>query len=164
MGVLIDTDDFVGRYAIAQTSFTDLDAYINKYEEIYLSQLLGADLYALFKADLVIQVPATAIYKTIFNPFKIDEDACVIISEGIKQMAIGFVYWEYVRLQHILPTQNGAVINQVEVSSHADINYLYMIYNESIYTYQAIQWFINKNKTNYPEYNGQMKSISHFSL
>lgn len=168
MGLLIAKTDFTGKYKVAQNSYTDIDSYIEKYEEIYLAELLGADLFALFKADVnpTTKQPVTAIYLNIYNSFKTDEGNCLIVSEGMKKMILGFIYFEYVRDEKFKATMSGIVVSANEVSRESGFTEfnLYSRYNESIDTYDSIQWYICKNKTSYTEFNGQSKSRSHWAI
>lgn len=164
MAILIQTSDFTGKYSIAQNSFTPLQSYINKYEKEYLVDLLGVELYDLFAADVTSYAPVTPIYQSIYNPFKQDYNKCIVYSVGMKEMLLGFIYFEYMRDQKIKNTITGAVVNANEnarESGFSEFN-LFSKYNEGIHTYEAIQWFINENKTDYPTYNGKCKKLMYW--
>lgn len=164
MGLLIDAEDFTGRWQIATDCYseTELDAYINKYEDQYLTMLLGVALRDLFVADLTAQVPVTARFTDIFNPFNIDDDNCVRRSEGMKEMLLGLVYFHYVRDQRIKNTVSGNVQNQSELATmHNQSSGMVLRYNEAVDTYCEIQWYIDDNIGTYPEEN--MQFIEHIS-
>ena len=75
MSIVVNTD-FKGEYNVSKNCYDQLDTYIEKYEKKYLTKLLGAELYALFIADLTVtdpQVPQTQRFLDIFNDFSIDE-------------------------------------------------------------------------------------------
>jgi hypothetical protein len=168
MGLLIAKSDFLGKYKIAQNSFTDVDSYINRYEKEYLVALLGAELYDLFEADVIpaTKVPATQIYIDIYQPFAVDDNTRILSSKGMKDMVLGFIYFEFVRDDKYKNTVSGNVVGQSEnnrESGFSEFN-LYSRYNEAIDSYWNIQCYINKNLTDYPEYNGQHKSISHWAI
>lgn len=157
---IVQTSDFVGEYKVSQSRFTELAKYITKYEKQYLVKLLGSDLYDLFIADLTVttpQTPQTAIYQSIFNSFKQDENNCIVFSEGIKQMLIMFIYFHYVRDMQNYNTIAGSVTNVNENSNASGYNGYNLIesYNDAIDTYRSIQWYIEENKSDYPDYNGQ---------
>lgn len=165
MAEILDKADFKeGRYKIVQTEFDKLDSYIDEYEETYLMDLLGVELYALFIADLTDGVPASTIYLNIFNEFAVDNGGCIVKSRGIKTMLQAFIRFHYLRALHLANSANGTVINQTEVSTPADMRYLEQDYNEGIKDYEAIQWYICKHKEDYPKFNGQGKTITHWAL
>lgn len=133
--------------------------FIDDLETEYLKDLLGCDLYDLFIADLVDGVPQSAIYLSIFNSFSID-----IIkghqarSKGIVGMLERFIYWDYVRYQRLKNTPNGNVVNESEAAKEGRNKRMFNTYNEGIDTFCAIQWYINKNISDYPSYNGLTKN------
>ena len=89
-----------------------------------------------------------------------------MVSNGIKEMLLGFIYFEFVKTQSVHNTTTGNVIAQNEVSVQADWNSteVYNNYNEAINSYRAIQIYINENSSIYPEYNGKMKVKAHWSI
>jgi hypothetical protein len=164
MGILIDTDDFVGKWQIATDDYsTDhLDDYINTYEKQFLVYLLGAELFGLFQADLVAQVPQAARFVSIFNEFFIDDGSCVFHSEGMKKMLLGMVYYHYVKDNELKQTPSGTFKNNSELATKApSFNSIVQRWNQSTDTFGTIQWYICDNSTTYPEYNGQL--IQHTS-
>lgn len=164
MGLIVQTTDFTGKYAIPQNSFSDLDSFIDKYEKSYLQDLLGAALCVLFLADLDIldTAPTNPIYTKIFAAFAEDSNGLVIKSEGMKVMLLGFIYWEWVREQKVKQTIGGAVVNSSEVSREASgvESNTFSRYNAGIETYTAIQWWIIEHSSDYPDFNGQQKKIA----
>ncbi len=167
MGIIINTSDFTGKFLVAKNNYNILDEYIDRYEEKYLKELLGITLYNLFIADFGLPSQA-AIYGLLYDAFDEDDidSGRIHSSRGIKDMMIGFIYFEYMREQNIKPTNTGLVIGQAENSGPAKIddNFIYDRYNSSIESYCAIQWFINEHDDDYPDYNGQCKRIAHWSL
>jgi len=164
MANIIQVSDFTGRYSIAKNVYTEanIQDYIDYYEKIYLTELLGAELYNLFISDLVSGVPQDPIYQAIFNPFSLDENNCLIISDGIKDMILGFCFFEIMRKSDAQQTISGNTRNVMDNSSNiSQIQAgLYTSYNTSIKSYDAIQWFICDNEVNYPTYNGQEKNTT----
>jgi len=151
-----------GTLLIASNKHTEdtVQAYIDENEVPYLEDMLGCELAALFIADLVNGVPQTQRFINIFDPFCFDDDCHGIQkSEGIKVMLKYFIYWEYIKQQRINNTNTGDVVNENEVSRVArpPETKLYSTYNKGIKTYDAIQWFICKNLTDYPEMKGIVK-------
>ena len=139
---------------------TRLQAYIDKYESLYLINLLGADLYADFIANL-----ADPKYVKIYDPFNQDHNWCIMISEGMKVMLLGFVYFEYLKdlTNQITPNGNVRPIGE----NSADVSTLYTMmytrYNESIKTYTAIQYYIClETEFDYVDFNGQKKESAYW--
>jgi hypothetical protein len=164
MSIVLNTD-FVGEYAISQSCYGHLDKYIEKYEKFYLVDLLGAELYTLFIADLdtaTPQVPQTQRFIDLFNSFDIDYSNCVKTSEGLRKMIIQFVYFHYTRDTNFAPTDSGIMRTVSENSSLLPYNGFNLIdsYNQGVKNYLAVQWFICDNSPTYPEENTQHKYFS----
>lgn len=187
MGLLISKADFIsedaGKYRIANTKYEDtIDSYIEKYEEKYLQQLMGVELFKLFKVAVSSpnSVPPTdPIYLAIYDPIAEDEltsnvfypfyflyDYCapscdrIRLSNGLREMLLGFIYFEYMRDQSYKPTSGGIVKNKNENSREAsfDENGIKNRYNDAIDSYHTIQWYLFKRKTtDYPKFNGMRK-------
>jgi len=179
--MIVTTQDFTGLYALPTDVYTiaDLQAYIDELEESLIYELLGAELGALFIADLVAGVPVDPLFLLIFNPFQDDVKkpnlfytgwgnlffwefygcGCenkVMISKGIKFYLKVLIWFNYVR-------DNKAVagiqsLSQRESANSTNANYnSHLIgkkYNDAIQTGKAIQWYILENKDDYPEFNG----------
>ena len=154
---ILQTSDFTGEFKVSKTRFTDLDKYISKYEEHYLVRLLGADLYALFIADLTVgtpQTPQAARFKKIYDPFNsIPTFTTLVISEGIKKMLIQFVYFHYIRDSSTFNTVVGTVSSDNENASKVTPNAFNLIeaYNLAVTTYQSIQCYLVEEEQDYPE-------------
>lgn len=159
MGLIVVKGDFTGKYAISQNTYSTLDNYIAKYEELYLIELLGVELFELFKASVTAHVPASGIYKTIFDPIREDDGDCIRISEGIKEMLLGFIYFEYMRDLPYAATPSGIVAGQSENNreTSGEENNIYGRYNISIKSYKTIQWYIGEHSSDYPDFNGKEK-------
>lgn len=181
MGLIINKADFIGKYAIGKTNFDSIDAYIARYEEPLLIGVLGVELFKLFKADWIANTPTTLtpIYQSIYDVIREDDlDSWVGWDEwiywpcennirqnfGMKSMLVGLVWFEIVREFKIKMTSAGAFINEAEVSVIADNSFMYQRYNEAAQDAQVIRWFIIKNDTDYPTYNGQYKELAHWAL
>jgi hypothetical protein len=158
MAYIIAPEDLeVGRFSLAINNYSEEEnqAYIDYYEKFYLTRLLGADLYTLFINDLLNGIPQTQRFIDIFNPYSIDKDNCLYISDGIKVMLEGLVFTEIAR-KDIKRTLAGSTRN---VSDNGEIipagrTYLTQAFNLSVDTYQEIQSFIEDDEATYPEYNG----------
>lgn len=165
MAKIVKISDFIGEFALQQSQFTNLQSFIDKYEKHYLNELLGLELSDLLYADIVSPsvVPITAMYLTIFNHLVYENSCEQNISFGIKEMLVGFIYWDFVRTNGIKLTVNGYVNQQSEVSTPVDWNNtnIYTIYNMTVKTYRAIQIYVINNFATYPEFKGVMKSYTH---
>jgi hypothetical protein len=168
MAKIIKSTDFVGKYAISQNSLGSnvLNAFIEKYEKQYLYDLLGKELAELFLSDITTPFtpPDTQIYLDIFNPLTVDYYTEELNSNGIKEMLLGFIYFEFVRTQTVKNTLTGNVIGQNEVSLQAEWNStnIYLNYNEGVKTYRVIQIYVEQNSAIYPTYKGKFKSLNNW--
>ena len=157
---LIAISDFTGKYLTAKDSYntTVLQSYIDSVVPIALAKLLGADLSTTFMANLDGSgVPTDPLLLDIFNPLMFN-DYCgnLMVSNGIKQYALGLVFWEYVTNQRVQPSITaGASSANVEVgSAQSSSSEIYQRYNESIDYGIAIQQYILEHISDYPTFKG----------
>lgn len=157
MGILIDKSDFTGIYKLNISIKDNVDDYIEEFEKPILVKLLGSDLFDLFNANLVNQIPTDPIYLKLYEP---NEDLC---TKGMKKMLLGFIYYEYVRDAPRSQGMNGPVKRTTEVSEPANLDYLARMYNKSGNTYWSIQRMCLESPTDYPDFAGiGMKKTSLF--
>ena len=166
MGFYVNTTDFIGKYAISQGVYSNLDIndYISKYELTYLVELLGVELYNLYYADANAQldkIPLTPIYSFIFNPFNYQDNYTLMLSKGFKEMLIGFIYFEYMR-DSIATATTTSMQSQKNENSQKNILPIYTRYNEAIITYRAIQNYIITNKQDYLTFKGVNKEFAYW--
>ena len=167
MSLYLALSDFKAQSKIAKDIFTtsDLQPYLDKFEVRYLQELLGADLYAAFKVDFAIigTAPTDAKFIEIWDAFAMDDELHIHRSEGIKEMLVMFIYFEYLRDQFAKNNIAGMQKNEQANATHLDSQgtNVYTLYNEALETYCAIQWLIWDNPNNYDwdEYNGQIKDL-----
>ena len=157
--MIIKTGDFTGKYEL-HTGIYDvnkLQAYIDKYEPIYLRELFGVTLYNEFLSDLILvqgsYVPQSPNFILLFN--ELHEDVYLyrqLNSEGIVAMLLGFVYFEYVKDLMNTMTPFGNTISRSELSRQTTTlnTLMYNRYNESIKTFTAIRDYIFLNWNNLP--------------
>lgn len=159
MGKFVATSDFTGKHDLPENCAEELQAFIDRYEEHYIKKLLGAELFDLFIADLDINNdPQTARFVDIFNAFHKDDDQLLVISRGIKDMLLGFIYFEFVRNANNRVTSTGTIRQNKSISENIDVFQADVMgrYNEAVETFNAIQWYILVFKPeDYPEENGQ---------
>jgi len=158
MGILIVKEELVGKFKTAINAYDGVDSFITQYEKNYLYDLLGVELADLFIANLTNKVPVAARFLALYNVIELDV-YCRLRSAGMKDMLLGFIYFEYQRKQSVTPTITGNVRSLGENSTNISPDYspLYLNYNSSISTYQIIQYYIGENSIDYPEYNGVSK-------
>lgn len=162
----VQTSDFeTGVLKISKTNFQsgDLQSIIESQEEVILIELLGVDLYDAFITDWNAD-PVGSIeqrFKDIYNPFTQDYGGCIVVSEGIKKMLMYFIYFEYLRFQDSQNRTTGMKKTESENSKRIAVQHsgLFYKYNLGIKTFDSIQWLINQDLSNYPEYNGQAKEV-----
>ena len=159
MSNIIEIADFAGtQYSLPEQKYISYQNYLDKYEKRFLVNLLGADLYDLFIADLVSGVPQTQRFIDIYDAFAIDDNNCVRYSEGMKVAALQYVYFYAVRDLSVKKTNTGVVFNNNEVSTgpfYSGYN-IVEAYNEAIKNAKEIQWYICDNDEVYPEENVQL--------
>lgn len=156
------TDFEAGKLQISATCYNDetLQLCIDQTEEKTLQELLGCELYALFIADWDAPIPgefSELRFTKIYEPFCIDETICGIIrSEGVKNMLMNYIFFEYMRVQAFNNRTTGMNKTKSENSERADFNEygLDAIYNTGVLTFEAIRWYICENSSTYPEYEG----------
>lgn len=163
MGILINSSDFIGKYKISTNTAqaTELDNFIEQYETNYLYDLLGKTLADLFIASVVNYEPVGAAYLAIYNVIELDLTCSVERNEGMKNMLLGFIYFEWLRKSPIKSTISGQVVSTNENSIPIMDNWgMTNRYNSSVNDYQIIQYYINQHLTDYPNYKGQYKGYA----
>lgn len=155
----ITYEDFgKGKYELHHGMYeqTSINDYIDKYERHYLIKLFGVDLFNLFVADLVNNVPQDAKYLAVYNPFEYDNSCAIIISDGMVDMIRGFIYFQYMKdlTNQVSVAGNVRPVgeNSFEVSTLNSM--IYTRYNGSLNTYKSIQKYMCDNSSDYLKYNG----------
>ena len=152
--------DYVGKQELAISTGNSIQLYIDRYEKKYLIRLFGCDLYNSYVLD-----PNAARFLFLLNELCIQDDCSEILtSNGLKDMLLGFVYYEYTPDNKIKNTVSGAIVDFNENSREttgveADIE---SRYNESIDSYRAMQYLMKNDPITYPEYNGVQLEYSFF--
>lgn len=164
---VVEISDFIGSAQLPQGKFsTKFNSIRDEFENSYIYKLLGADLGALFIADLDANgVPQTARFTDIYDAFQEDIDitttwpyvyGSMVESKGIK-FYIKMIVWFYAARNNALVV--GLATNSTFKSENSELNTdgqsLARNYNKAIETGRAVQWYINDNLSTYPEYNGQ---------
>lgn len=161
--MIVEVADFnAGKYELHTGMYDQarIQDYIDLFEKPYLIKLLGAELYDEFEADLMagFGYPTEIRFQKIFDAFHEDYNFDVIISEGMKSMLLGLIYFEYAKDLSNQMTNNGLVKpigeNSKDIST---LNAMYFTrFNQSVRTYKAIQYYIYwVNSGDYPNRNCQ---------
>jgi len=153
--------DFNGQYSINRNKHNtnDIIACIDSVEELVLLELFGVD----FKTIVLDGVANTdPIYEFLFEPFNY-QDSCdrIWVSKGIKEMLLGFVYFEWFATHSVAVVLDGQRENESENSKSASSLRANneKRYNDAVKTYRAIQAYINENLDIYPEFKGKGKLL-----
>ncbi len=173
MSTIVRTTDFLtGDFLIAQDRLTTalLETCIANREREYLIKLLGAELYALFLEDLTGEPPSSTSdrFTVIFEEGAWDFDDCgATISNGIKWMLQGVIYFHFVKDNNLYHTITG-LVSVANENANSELGakaqqHLTQKYALAIDTFTAIQGYINENSDDYPEYNGTPIRQSPFS-
>jgi hypothetical protein len=156
--MILSPSDFAGKYELHTGMYVQskLINYIDIYEPMYLKQLFGVDFYNQFAGDLLNNIPQSPNFLTVFNPLSQDLGNSfytnngfsyvnsMILSEGIKEMLKGFIYFEYAKDLNNQMTPYG---NVKPISENSEVvstlfSMMYTRYNEAINTYRAIQRYL----------------------
>lgn len=150
--LFLTPNDFTGRFELHTGMFDQpkLVDYIQRYESHYLIQLLGANMYDQLQSDYD---PFTSSFwspnfEFLANPFHVDVNngfGETIISDGMKTMLLGFIYWEYIKdtINQMTPIGNVIPQNQNSTPNSTIYSSMWSRYNEAIKTFRAIQrWLI----------------------
>jgi hypothetical protein len=148
--MIVTISDFVGKYQLHSGTYVtnNIQAYIDKYEPKYLRELFGAVLYSDFMSDLDQQTnePKSPNFRYVYFPFAEDVNVYqMLVSEGIKEMLLGFIYFEYSKDLQNQMTPYGNVQNKSELSNTVSTlsSMIWTRYNESVRTFMAIRdWML----------------------
>lgn len=166
MALDITAGDFGNKFEIHTNGVNlgKLASYIARYQESYLIDMLGVELYDLFIADIDLPSP-NPIYVKLLEAFNEQSDYKLLKSRGMQDMLLGFIYFEYLRDMKVQQTINTPVKVKGQNSDRAStLNMgLFERYNESIGTYQAIQQYCMDNSADYPTFRGIEKGYAYLS-
>ncbi len=170
MSKYIQISDLDAQTQTAKDKFTKipLQKYLDKFEVIYLQDLLGCELYEEFATDFAIDgtKPTDPKFTVIWDALCKDYCGLIRRSEGMKSMLAQFIYFEFLRDQKTKNNISGPQENVQANSQTADFaaTNIYTNYNEALLSYCTIQWYIcdNPDDYDYSLYNGQLKQIIGF--
>jgi hypothetical protein len=151
------TDFEVGKFKLAfneQTS-NDLQACIDRNVPTIMAELFGVELLALYEAGISNNDP---LYTLLRDEFII-QDNCLLISKGIKDMLMGFIWCEFQREIYTTPTTTGNV--KAKSQNSTDISFPTMMYQinwlASLKSYESIQALCQERYDDYPSFKGIKK-------
>jgi len=136
MSNILSITDFDGYRALAQNDKIELiETFLSQSEKKYLTDLLGAQLYTEFKAALDAGSPAQK-WVDLRDGATIVHDDNTIIFAGVKEMLIGFTYYDISRRLNIFLSSVGALVEETANGSKAS-NAIFEAekYNEGIEIY-----------------------------
>lgn len=161
MASITTPSDYTGQYSINKNKHNanDIQTCIDSVEELVLLELFGVDFKTIVLDGVANLVP---IYEFLFEPFNF-QDSCDRIwqSKGVKEMLLGFVYWEWFATHSVAVVLDGQRENESENSKSASSLKANneKRYNDAVQTYRAIQAYINENLDIYPEFKGKGKLL-----
>lgn len=167
--IILELSDFSsGKFALHTGMYTttDIQSYIDKYEKRYLLDLLGADLGNEFVADVQLGAgtPTEQRFLDIFNPIEYDWGLELILSDGIKEMLKGFIYYEYLKDQVSTVTAVGMLTPKGENSEPISglFTQMYTRYNDACRSYKGVQRYILTRRGDYSGFNGRTKQFAYW--
>ena len=168
MPTITKISDYNARYQLAKDAFSKktLQSYIDELEPCLIYKLLGAELGALFIADLDVDgVPQAQRFIDIYNSFVVDYECSQYCSIGLKDYLKGQIYYDFARNNNTYSSLLGNKVAETDNSKTVGnlINDLSQRYNHAIRTGKDIQWYVSCYKPeDYPEYKGQSLKITHW--
>lgn len=159
--------DFTGKYVVAKNGIQtpQITETIADNEMKFLSMVLGVELAKLYVADLDENgVLVSERFQAITDPFQVQEsemlscrNSSILSSVGIKRMLLGFIYFVIVNDKRTAPSFMGGNTKPVTENSEQIIDLkMFDYHNEAVNSSRAIQEYIYQNRSEYPEYKGQL--------
>ena len=159
----IEVDNFVNRFELKTTELSEqkLIAYIERYSDDYLKEMLGLELFDLFMQGVEDEDP---IYLALRNKFTYQNNCEIINSKGVEDMLLGIVYFYFARDLKVQQTTVAGKMTKNENSNPLQSNsWLFSRYNDSIATYKAIQQYCIYNRATYPTFKGINKKYAYLT-
>lgn len=171
--LIVQTTDFVGFQGVAQSNDDTilLQTFIDRWEKFYIYHLLSnnaiisppqSGLADLFIASIVNGVPVGARYLKIFNAFFEQNGSKVMVSKGMKDILVSFIFYHYVMETGTRHGQSGVFTPKTETGDVADFDntgrFAERRWNEALSTVDSIRWWLKVGNANgggqadYPEY------------
>ena len=156
---IVQISDFSGEFQLQFDNATTskFNLIRDNHETDYIYKLLGVELGKLFIANMNVSgVPTDARFLAIYNALSLDYNYEIIQSKGIKLWMKGVIWFYFARNNPYIIATGGNKVNKDQNSDQlTDGLALARIYNDSVKSAKAIQFYICQNLATYPEYNGQ---------
>lgn len=153
MATIIDTSFFYADLQIPQITEASVNAevvkFIEKYEPLYLQDLLGYALYKAFKTD-----PAAARFANLISGGDfIDASGVLRPFVSVKQPIANYVYFYYMRHNITRSTGTGEKILKNNVSQDmSPFQKLVKSWNEMVDWSWELIYYVDSNQVTFPEY------------
>lgn len=151
---------FVGEILIPNISGTTtteranllpLQVAMAKYESVFLTKLLGKDLYDLYVADIALVTPS-ARFTALNNLIYYTDAALTALGTGISPVAY-YIYFFFMRSQSSITLTGGEGLTQHEnFTQYGAREKMIYAWNEMVRLSQIIQDWLVTNIATYPEY------------
>lgn len=160
--MIIDYTYFRGEITIAQLSQAsvreDLQLLINKYEQRYLKQLLGLDMYNAFMAGIDPISGADQKWLNILQGVEYEHNGntyeWIGFENDLKESPIAnYVYYKYITKEVELTTGIGQVVPKAENAVIASaVPKLTRAWNEMVDWQRGLIRYLDDNRSLYPEW------------
>lgn len=157
--------DFAGPHKLAKSTQlnTDLQAFIDTWEETYIRHILGVELGNLLIANLG-DPSQDARFVVIEDPFQLQpyDNCCgsrIYESRGLRYILTALIYYQYTLKTQARSGQQGMSLNQSEtadtLSPRAAARKAEAAWNDVLKDIEAIQYYCRDyDPDDYPEYKG----------
>lgn len=133
---MIGTTDFTGKWEVATNKFSNLLAYIHRYEDAYIYELFGKELGDEFLSD----------------PNATKWDDLKLIGFGLESLLVGFVWCEYVRDLPFRVVNKGVVYQDSDNSGQVIPDLVIrQRYNECVTDFNKMVDYLRENFDDYSQ-------------
>lgn len=158
MATILEISDFKG-FSNVKLNGNQVDRFnqiIEDNEFEFLSKMLGVELAELFKTDYIDNsgVPSEQRFKNLLKEMNTQWGRKAYTVNTIKYPLALFIYSIYFADGHVRQTTTGSKQTESENSKTPTVG-SYKHYNNAIVKGKAVQAFIQKNISDYPEFRGQ---------
>ena len=110
--------------------------------------------------------PTEARFLTIWNSLSFDHSNNIYVSDGIKVMLKGFIYYEFLKdsINQMTPIGNVKPIGENSDRASTLYTTMYSRYNDAVKSSRVIQKYIDLNEDgyDYDKYNGIQKLFNYW--
>ncbi len=158
MATILQIDDFKGfsEVKLQGTQVTRFDDIILENEFTYLSKMLGIELAELFRNDYLVNggTPSELRFQNLLEEMNTQWGNKSYTVNTIKQPLALFIYSVYYLDMHTQQTPTGIKQSVSENSKTPTMGTL-KHYNSAVKYAKAVQAYVLKNKSDYPEFRGE---------